>query len=37
MKQTAKDKLFVVYCHTNKLNGKRYFGITSMKPQKRWG
>lgn len=30
------DKKFCVYVHTNKTNGKRYVGVTSQDPEKRW-
>ena len=37
--QNAKiddEKKWYLYCHTNKTNGKKYFGITCQTPNERW-
>ena len=33
---TINEGDYIVYCHINKLNGKKYVGITRQNPVKRW-
>ena len=31
-----KERKWLVYCHVNNVNGKKYVGITSKRPNDRW-
>lgn len=32
----SNESTYCVYCHTNKINGKRYVGVTCKSPNERW-
>lgn len=34
--KSDNENNYVVYCHINKINGKKYFGITRQTPSRRW-
>ena len=37
MEKIVEEKKYVLYIHTNKINNKKYVGITSQDPSRRWG